>query len=137
MIKEKNVIRMKIPYPSIDSGLAVSSHMYICRTVKDSYYEYVKCQTLKPYMLYGKTMQHFHDEDADISRNPFLHKTRIDCDKIFSSKKVEYDDEMKTQRRPDVCDDVCVKIEKELIADGFDNKEMDEEKLKELNPLVH
>ena len=37
------------PYPSITDGMAMASHMYICRTQSGTDYEYVKCQTLKPY----------------------------------------------------------------------------------------
>ena len=31
MIDKKDVIRLKIPFPNIDSGLALKSHMYICK----------------------------------------------------------------------------------------------------------
>ena len=75
MIELKDVIRMKIPYPSINARLAANSHMYICRKKEGTYYEYVKCQTLKPYMLYNNIIKHYHDEDADITRNPFVHNT--------------------------------------------------------------
>ena len=30
LIKERDVIRVKVPFPSIDSDLAVQAHMYIC-----------------------------------------------------------------------------------------------------------
>lgn len=88
MINQRDVIRMRIPYPDINSDLAVMSHMYICKKADGSLYEYVKCQTLKPAMLSGRLLKHFVDENADISRNPFKRATRIDCDKIFYTDSV-------------------------------------------------
>ena len=62
MIKEKDAVRMKVPYPSVSDKLALSSHMYICKTVNGTLREFVKCQTLKPYMLMNGTMKHYCDE---------------------------------------------------------------------------
>ena len=136
MIKQKDVIRIKIPYPTINDKMALNSHMYICRNSDINNYELVKCQTLKPYMLINSPMVHYWDEIADITRNPFLHTTRIDCDKIFITRNVVYDDKLKTLSRPDVCDDVLESIEKELQIDGFDEVEISEEKLKIINSLI-
>lgn len=136
MIELKDVIRMKIPYPSINARLAANSHMYICRKKEGTYYEYVKCQTLKPYMLYNNIIKHYHDEDADITRNPFVHKTRIDCDKVFSTQNILYNDILKTTNRPDICDDAYNKIEIELLADSYDNESINENELKAINTLL-
>ena len=76
MINPKDVIIMRIPYPTINEGLAVKPHMYICRSQSDKNYKYFKCQTLKPYMLIDNPMTYFHDEEADLNRNPFKRKTR-------------------------------------------------------------
>jgi len=136
LINQRDVIRMKIPYPSINDKLAVSAHMYICRRSASPEYEFVKCQTLKPYMLLNNTMRHYVDEDADINRNPFQHKTRIDCDKVFSTRTVEYDNSLLTPIRKDVCEDTFALIEQEIQADGFDEKALDEIKLVLINKFI-
>lgn len=136
MINTRDVIRMRIPYPDISAGLAVSSHMYICKSVNGSVYEYVKCQTLKPKMLAGNLLKHYVDEEADISRNPFLRTTRIDCDKVFVTNSVQYDSRLKTTTRPDVCNELYDAVIKELNADGYDTIEMDEDELTSINPMI-
>lgn len=97
---------MKVPYPNISSKLAVSAHMFICRKNDGTNYEYIKCQTLKPYMLINNPIRNFYDEEPNKDRNPFKRKTRIDCDKIFSTFTVSYDDLLKTKVRSDICDDL-------------------------------
>lgn len=136
MINTRDVIRMKIPYPSISSKLAAAAHMYICKTNNNHKYEFIKCQTLKPYMLMGNQMQHYYDEFADISRNPFQKTTRIDCDKLFTTSTVKYDDALKTTARPDVCMDLYNAVIKELNADGYTSLNIDENILQSLNPLI-
>lgn len=108
MIREKDVITMKLPYPNINSKLATNSHMYICRSVNNNKHKFLKCQTLKPYMLKAESnpITSYHDESPDPNRNPFNKKTRIDCDKIFNSLNVCYDLKLLTKSRRDVSDDV-------------------------------
>lgn len=136
MINRKDVIRIKVPFPDISSALAVNSHMYICQNRSGTEYHFVKCQTLKPYMLQRKTMRHYWDEHPDISRNPFNNATRIDCDKLFQSQNVEYDEHLKTPKRPDVCDDTMANIEAELRQDGFSLIHINESELLQLNSLI-
>lgn len=133
MINTKDVIRMKIPYPTINSGLAYSSHMYVCMSADKTNYHFIKCQTLKPYMLTRQLFKHFVDELPDLNRNPFKRTTRIDCDKLFTTISVKYDDALKTTLRPDVCDDLYDNIGRELYADGYDTIPLDEDALKTLN----
>lgn len=136
MISAKDVLRLRIPYPSISDKLAISSHMYICKTANATDYEYVKCQTLKPYMLANPIFKHYVDEPADISRNPFQRTTRIDCDKTFSSSGLQYNDKLKTTSRPDICQELYDEIIRELSKDGYDEITMDSNKLMSINPLV-
>lgn len=136
MIKEKDVVRMKIPYPSVSDKLALSSHMYICKTVNTTLREFVKCQTLKPYMLINGTMKHYCDEQPDIMRNPFKRTTRIDCDKLFRTNTVKYDLGLRTDSRTDICQPLYNEIVKELEADGYKNININEAELKSLNPLI-
>lgn len=136
MINTRDVVRMKVPYPNMDSGLAAAAHMYICKENKGHKYEYIKCQTLKPYMLTENHMRHYCDEDADISRNPFRRTTRIDCDKLFQTRTVEYADGLKTTLRPDICLELYNDVLKELYADGYMSIDMDEIGLQDLNSLI-
>lgn len=136
MINIRDVIRMRIPYPNISAELAVNSHMYICKSVNGNVYEYAKCQTLKPKMLASKLFKHYVDEKADILRNPFQRATRIDCDKVFVTDSVRYDDALKTTIRPDVCHELYDMVIGELAADGYDTIKMDENELTKINPMI-
>ena len=135
MIKERHVIRMKIPFPSLSSKLACSSHMYICVERAEPQYKFVKCQTLKPYMLIKPPTENYCDEPADITRNPFMHKTRIDCDKRFKTSEVEYDDRLLTPNRPDICEELFSVINEKLLQSGNDIS-LNEEELVTINPLI-
>lgn len=127
---------MKVPYPTINDSLAVNSHMYICHMVNGGIYEFVKCQTLKPYMLKNNVLRHYLDEAADITRNPFSRTTRIDCDKAFITYNTIYNDKLKTTARPDVSEDVFIDMEDELQADGYLIVKVQEDELRVLNSLI-
>ena len=121
---------MKISFPSINSDLALMSHMYICTDAKGtSHYEFVKCQTLKPYMLNSEIIKHYCDEKPDITRNPFTRTTRIDCDKTFSSQQVKYDEKLLTNLRSDICVDLFEQIKKELMCEGYQEISLNEAEL--------
>lgn len=137
MIDRRDVIRMKIPYPGISSKLAMYTHMYICKETDYKAYEYIKCQSLKPYMLVNNTMRHYWDEAPDIERNPFRHTTRIDCDKTFGTETVSYDDELKTTSRPDICKELFDKVLVELEKDGYPRIALDEDELRRINHLIN
>lgn len=128
---------MKIPFPSISDKLAVQAHMYICGKDSNPNYGFVKCQTLKPYMLGNSEFSHYVDEPADINRNPFSRTSRIDCDKLFTTKSVNYDDAMKTPSRPDVCHDLFMAVMTELNADGYINISINETELVSINHLIN
>ena len=136
MINTKDVIRMKVPYPNVSSELAATTHMYICKENTNFHYEFIKCQTLKPYMLINNPMQHYCDENVDITRNPFQRATRIDCDKIFVTATVKYDDMLKTTTRPDVSEELFTDVLLELNTDGYMTISLNENELKNLNPLI-
>lgn len=138
MIRARDVIRMKIPFPWMASGLALKAHMYICKEAICSDYEFIKCQTLKPSMIgnVSSPIKHYVDEKPDINRNPFVNPTRIDCDKTFSSSGAYYNDSMKTTSRSDVCTELFSKVIHELELDGYTKNEMDIAQLKSLNRLI-
>lgn len=127
---------MKVPYPSITDGMALYAHMYICRTASDEKYEYVKCQTLKPYMLINNPMRHYHDEDPDLEGNPFIRTTRIDCDKLFLTYTVTYDARLKREIRADVCDELFSIIEQKFSYNEYEKIDVNESNLKILNSLI-
>lgn len=136
LINRSDVVRIKMPFPDISSDLAVNSHMYICRVADGNTFCFVKCQTLKPYMLISTPMRHYWDEAPDITRNPFQRATRIDCDKEFITCHVRYDERLRTTWRPDVCNDVMLHIDAELLCDGYVSNYIEESALLSLNPLI-
>lgn len=112
MIKNSDVLRMKIPYPKIDSKLAYQAHMYICYKKEFNDYKFIKCQTLKPYMIgENNPVNNFIDEFPNENRNPFTKHTRIDCDKLFNTSGVWYSDKLLTSIRRDICKELYDELE--------------------------
>lgn len=72
MISKKDVIRMRVPYPSVSDQLALTPHMYICKKSQNPEYKFIKCQTLKPYMLINNIMQHYCDEAPRFKQKSIL-----------------------------------------------------------------
>lgn len=136
LIKEKDVIRMKVPFPNINAGLALQAHMYICGKEEMPKYGFIKCQTLKPQMLGSRVIRHYVDEPADLNRNPFSRTSRIDCDKFFVTTSVRYDEKLKTTSRSDVCDALYDNVKNELAADGYITILVNEDELVTLNALI-
>lgn len=136
MINAKDVLRLKVPYPSINDELAIQAHMYICIKANTPNYEFVKCQTLKPKMIMNRSYKHYVDEPADISRNPFQRTTRIDCDKTFTTVAVIYNDMLKTTTRPDICQELFNQVVSELTEGGYGVIPLNENELVSINPLI-
>ena len=124
---------MKVPFPSISDRLAAQAHMYICGKDINPEYGFIKCQTLKPYMLKCSVIAHYVDEIADPSRNPFGRPSRIDCDKFFVTSSVRYDDRLKTTSRPDVCQALYDDVQRELTSDGYTIVPINETELVSIN----
>ncbi len=110
--------------------------MYICGRDTAPDYGFIKCQTLKPYMLCSNLITHFVDEPADISRNPFERTSRIDCDKFFVTSSVRYDDGLKTTARPDICQELYDDVKCKLETDGYITVPINEDELVTLNYLI-
>ncbi len=136
MISKSDVVRIKMPYPTVSSKLACSAHMYICSSVSGTVHSFVKCQTLKPYMISSTTFRHFVDELPNIRRNPFVKPTRIDCDKQFASRNVYYDDRLKTALRPNVCSELFATIMQKLAESDCTVIAINERDFLRLNPLI-
>jgi len=134
LIEEKHVVTMKIPFPSISSGLAVSPHMYVCLTKQQYNKKFIKCQSLKPHHL-GRNKRPYYRivENVDINRNPFNRTTLIDCDKQFQVDGVEICTSLLTKKRNDVCDELFMDIRSMINNDVFETNLLNREELKELN----
>lgn len=125
-----------MPFPNISAKLACQAHMYICALIVGREFRFVKCQTLKPYMLYCSPMKYYWDEKPNINRNPFTNETRIDCDKLFVCSGVRYDLRLRTARRPDVCYNIMEQIEKKLNEAGSEKVIIDSTDICCLNTLI-
>lgn len=124
---------MRVPFPNVDSGLAVKPHMYVC--MKDgTQKEFIKCQSFRPRHLTKKGPPfHFLIESPDEKRNPFSNKTIIDCDKSFGVDNVIVDKSLITQIRKDVCEDLFQRIILKTNHTSFVKKFIDLSPLLSLN----
>ena len=136
LINRKDVITVRVPFPNISSDLAITAHMYICKSKIGTCHEFVKCQSFKPYMLVRRDVVSYIDEDADSTRNPFKQKSRIDCDKILITTGVDYDSALRTSTRPDICDDLANQIDEKMTNNPPNRHYLNEDELVSLNRLI-
>jgi len=133
LIEEKDVVTMRIPFPYIDSRLAVSTHMYVCME-NDNGIRFVKSQTKKPYHLKENSEPLYRVvEDANLERNPFKKKSLIDCDKMFVVKGISIHTDLLTTSRKDVCQDLFSQITRALSHDKLSIHLLEKELLLKLN----
>lgn len=127
---------MKVPFPDVDSTLAVKSHMYVC--IKNGIRkEFIKCQTFKPtHKIRNRPPYKFLIEKADINRNPFVSKTTIDCDKSFFLDGVIIDQSLVTDRRKDVCEDLFLSIKEKINHKSFKENYIEIKPLLSLNNKI-
>lgn len=133
MIKQKDVILLKIPFPTISDKLASQAHMYICIKTELKQYSFVKCQTLKPIHLIKQVVKNFITEQPDKNRNPFIKPTLIDCDKVFLVPSNSLYNPIRTNIRTDVCDEVINQINHSLNQCNYKRVALDENELKNIN----
>lgn len=112
MIKERDVTTLKMPFPDISSGLALSAHMYICYESGESK-KMFKVQSLKPRHLMNMPANNCIIEEKDIQRNPFNKKSIIDLDKYFLLERVRIKEWVLAKTRRDICSDLYNKIREE------------------------
>ncbi|MGJ9460272.1 hypothetical protein [Oceanobacillus sp. CF4.6] len=125
MIDQKDVVRMRVPFPNLDSKLAVQAHMYVC-VDSGTQKEFVKCQTFKPtHLIRSKPPYRCIVETPDIKRNPFQGKTTIDCDKSFYIENVVIDRSLLTTKRKDICEDLFTSITSVIGHVAFAKKVID------------
>ncbi|MGZ9428709.1 hypothetical protein [Mycoplasma sp. 1012] len=136
MIKIKDVIKMRIPFPNKFGYLARKSHMYICINKVNKKCEFIKCQTYKLKTIDNNIVNNFYEEEPNIDRNPFLLNTLIDLDKVFITYNVKYDEKLKTEIRPNISDSLFKILQNKLKKQKFIKIYLDEEQLKLLNNLI-
>lgn len=130
---------IRVPYPTRNSTLARCSHMYICQDVQGDSISFVKCQTQKPKQSTGKQpilLFHYVAENPDPNRNPFVGRTIIDCDKLFQTTGIQFDDRLKTTIRPDISQELMAQVDEELFDGGYENYILNADELLSLNPLT-
>lgn len=116
MINVKDVIWLKVPYPNINSGLARERHMYVCMNSETGKKEFIKISSLKPTHFIHPI--HHIIESPDINRNPFTKVSIIDCDKMLISTGIMFPIVLRTNRRPDICEDLYQQIMQESSYSG-------------------
>lgn len=85
MISPKDVITLKVPFPTIDDGLAQEAHMYICYE-NSEVKKLIKAQSFKP--LLESTISNYIDSNDFLYEHPFRRRTLIDLDKYFLFKDI-------------------------------------------------
>lgn len=134
MINKREVCRLKIPFPNIESGLAIKAHMQICiDPVKN---QFLTCQTARPHLAKpGRPPFNYVIEIPDLERTPFQHPTLIDCDKSFElSEQVEVLARAKTALRPDICEELFLTLLHKINHDKFRIIKIQLDELETLNP---
>ncbi|WP_311078317.1 hypothetical protein [Paenibacillus polymyxa] len=136
MINKKDVVRMLVPFPNIDSQLALDTHMYICLE-EGNQKEFIKCQKFKPtHLISSKPPFNTIVENPDITKNPFNLKTTIDCDKSFIVSNVQVDTRLLTTHRRDVCHELFEDIKAKTDHPQFYTEPIDSDNLCRINRLI-
>ncbi|PTG11541.1 hypothetical protein BU646_11225 [Staphylococcus chromogenes] len=102
MIKAKDVIRLKMPHPSINCDLALFAHMYICYEIGRSN-KLVKVQTYKP-LLEG-VVDNFIDTANYLNQHPFKKRSLIDLDKYFFISDIVFSERLKANNNNGIISD--------------------------------
>ena len=84
-------------------------------------------------MLINNLLSYYCDEEPDIARNPFKHTTRIDCEKVFITTGVDYDERLRTSLRPDISEALYENIREKLLYSSPQEIELEESELMLLN----
>jgi hypothetical protein len=134
LIDKADVVKMYVPFPDIDSSLALYSHMYICLQNGNNK-ELIKCQTFKPtHILSNYPPMLYLIEIPDINRNPFNRKTTIDCDKSFCVSGVLISKRLLARRN--VCHNLFNSIIQKMVHSNFCKENLNSNSLSRLNRLI-
>lgn len=136
MINTQDVVRLKIPFPSISSALAYKAHMYICHDKIENVQKLVKCQTYKLSVIMGtNAVKHYIKEKPNIERNPFNKITLIDCDKSFNVQ-IELPESLLPKTRRNVCKELHSEILSKLQEDGYKEYMLSDTELQLINSKI-
>lgn len=137
MIEQKDVVTMKIPFPTISDDLAVYPHMYVCLESERESKHFLKCQSLKPYHL-GKNKAPFKRiiENVNANRHPFKRTTIIDCDKFFSVQGVQISTDLLAKMRKDVCPELFKSVIRVSNYPNLEEHQLDSESLTKINHKI-
>ena len=137
MIKKKDVITMRIPFPEVDSELARYSHMYICLEHQHPK-KFLKCQSAYDYLKDIKVPPYkFIEVAPDMRHNPFRKPTLIDCDKSFAvDHDIVINEKSLTTKRRDVSDELFAKLEKKIKHNDFTEIVLEAEKVAQINDKI-
>lgn len=113
--------------------MALSAHMYICYEHIANNYQLVKCQTFKNTFY---TLNHKIIESENIKRNPFKHRTLIDCDKLFKLNGLVIPDSLLATSRRNICDELFYDVDVELKTDGYKDEVLKRELVRKVNPKI-
>lgn len=121
MIRTRDVLRVKIPYPDIHSGLAEKPHMYICLSEKSRDIYTVKCQTFKHKLLQNPEIKNYKVINPSPLDNPFKVPTLLEYNKIFYFRNgVDFEDFLKMRMGVseslffEICEELSVLPRKEI-----------------------
>lgn len=92
MISEKDVIKIRIPYPNITDNLAKHAHMYAVETDRLSLFS---IQTAKPFLVEQSILENYITLDCG-DGSPVRHKSYLAMDIRFILENVLVPDELKT-----------------------------------------
>lgn len=89
MIRVRDVIRSKVPYPIVSSELAQITHMYICKNSGRTK-ELIKIQSVKTkHKINGFPTSNYFLFSAEKNNNPFRKDSFADLEKNFLLKDVK------------------------------------------------
>ncbi|WP_074566299.1 hypothetical protein [Streptococcus equinus] len=139
MISERDVIKVFMPFPNEDSGLAVKKHYYICDKIESNDKYLFKCQTKKANLIIKnggikKFMNNYYIIRPS-SFVPFKRETAVDKQKVF---KLQDTTVPKSYLSPEKPSEIPISTYKEIITAirnrGFRYVEIDKPKFVSLNP---
>lgn len=128
LISKDNVIRMRLPFPNMKSGLAVRTHMYIAR---NSETDCVKVQTYKPTLEQSRYIKNYIVAEVS-DTEPFKSMSLVDLDKLFQIRNVVIPEDLLTS--PDSIGNVLSeRIDDELLKELYSTVKINADDLVKLN----
>ena len=139
MISEKDVIKILMPFPDINSDLALIKHYYICHSNVQNNKVLFKCQTHKATMIAKcggnkKFREHYYLIRAG-NQVPFVRNTVVDKKQIFALNDTMIPKKYLSPEKPsNIPGQIYADVVKEIITDSNPTiRTINKEKFLELN----